>query len=130
MLFISGISMQFNNKISDVNDFSESTASSSSSNETANLQDQQSFEDLLSTDKLEDGSLGSNIMQSFMNVTNNVQYFKNEANTAIKKASLNPDMDNILKMMHKMHDYSKETTVTARVINKFTQSVDQLTKLQ
>jgi len=123
--------MQLNNKINDVNDFSESTSSSSSSsNESANFQDQQSFEDLLTSDTLNDGSLGSNIIQSFMNVTNNVQYFKNEANTAIKKASMNPDMDNILKMMHKMHDYSKETTVTARVINKFTQSVDQLTKLQ
>ena len=123
--------MQLNNKINDVNDFSESTSSSSSSsNESANFQDQQSFEDLLTSDTLNDGSLGSNIIQSFMNVANNVQYFKNEANTAIKKASMNPDMDNILKMMHKMHDYSKETTVTARVINKFTQSVDQLTKLQ
>jgi hypothetical protein len=122
--------MQLNNKINDGNDFSESATSSSSSNESANLQDQQSFEDLLSNDTLNDGSLGSNIMQSFMNVTNNVQYFKNEANTAIKKASINPDMDNILKMMHNMHNYSKETTVTARVINKFTQSVDQLTKLQ
>jgi len=122
--------MQVDNKIKDVNDFSESSTSSSYANDTSNLQDQQSFEDLLSNDTLSDGSLGSNIMQSFMNVTNNVQYFKNEANTAIKKASMNPDMDNILKMMHKMHDYSKETTVTARVINKFTQSVDQLTKLQ
>jgi hypothetical protein len=121
--------MQSTNKISDVNDFSE-TAVSSSHTETRNIQDQQSFENLLGSDSLEEGSLGSNIMQSFMNVTNNVQYFKNSANTAIKKASLNPDMDNILKMMHKMHDYSKETTVTARVINKFTQSVDQLTKLQ
>lgn len=122
--------MQLNNKVNDVNDFSESTSSSSSTNESINFQDQQSFEDLLSSDTLQDGSLGSNIMQSFMNVTNNVQYFKNQANTAIKKASMNPDMDNILKMMHKMHDYSKETTVTARVVNKFTQSVDQLTKLQ
>jgi thiaminase len=123
------------NKLDDVNDFSDTSSvfsdtSSVSSTESVNTQDQQSFEDLLSNDKLQDGSLGSNIMQSFMNVTNNVQYFKNQANTAIKKASLNPDMDNILKMMHKMHDYSKETTVTARVINKFTQAVDQLTKLQ
>lgn len=124
--------MQIDNKIKDVDDFSESSASSSSSytNDTSTLQDQQSFEELLSSDTLSDGSLGSNIMQSFMHVTNNVQYFKNQANTAIKKASMNPAMDNILKMMHKMHDYSKETTVTARVINKFTQSVDQLTKLQ
>lgn len=121
--------MQIDNKINDVNDFSKEV-SSSSSNETANFQDQQSFEELLTQDTLSDGSLGSNIMQNFMNVTNNVQYYKNAANTAIKKASMSPDMDNILKMMHKMHDYSKETTVTARVINKFTQSVDQLTKLQ
>jgi len=112
----------------DVNSFEETK--NSSSPQDSNLQDQQSFEELLANDTLPEGSLGNNIMQTFMQVTNNVQYYKNQANTALKKASLNPDVDNILKMMHKMHDYTKETTITARVISKVTQSVDQLTKLQ
>lgn len=115
--------------LDDVNNF-EDKSGLSSQPQQSNLQDQQSFEELLSSDTLGNGSLGSNIMQSFMHATNNVQYYKNAANTAIKKASLNPQMDNILNMMHKMHDYTKETTITARVVNKVTQSVDQLTKLQ
>jgi F0F1-type ATP synthase delta subunit len=114
--------------INDVNNFD--AKSNSLEPLENNLQDQQSFEELLSKDTLDNGSLGSNIMQTFMNATNNVQYYKNSANTAIKKASLNPKMDNILNMMHKMHDYTKETTITARVVSKVTQSVDQLTKLQ
>ena len=113
----------------DVNSFEE-TNKNSSHLQDSNLQDQQSFEELLANDTLPEGSLGNNIMQTFMQVTNNVQYYKNQANTALKTASLNPDMDNILKMMHKMHNYTKETTITARVINKMTQSVEQLTKLQ
>lgn len=122
--------MQTNKIIDDVNEFSTESSTSTSQPLPNNFQDQQSFEELLGNNTLSDGSLGSNIMQSFMQVTNNVQYFKNKANTAIKKASLNPDMQHILQMMHKMHDYTKETTITARVINKFTQSIDQLTKLQ
>lgn len=114
----------------DVNSFEETSTNSSQVQPDNNLQDQQSFEELLTSDTIKEGSLGSNIMQTFMNATNNVQYYKNQANTALKKASLNPDVDNILKMMHKMHDYTKETTLTARVISKVTQSVDQLTKLQ
>lgn len=124
--------MQIDNKIDNVNEFSQTQNSSSAygSAQDTNVQDQQTFEELLQNETLSDGSLGSNIMKNFMNATNNVQYYKNAANTAIKKASTNPVMDNILAMMHKMHEYSKETTVTARVINKFTQAVDQLTKLQ
>ena len=121
----------FNGKIQDVNNFSEDmNAATSSQQESVNFQDQQSFEELLTQDTLSDGSLGSNIMQGFMHVTNNVQYYKNSANTAIKKASMNPEVENIMKMMQKMHEYNKEVTVSSRVLNKGTQAIDQLTKLQ
>jgi hypothetical protein len=120
----------FNAKVQDVNHFSEDVNTSSSSQEKVDFQDQQSFEDLLTQDTLSDGSVGGNIMQGFMHVTNNVQYYKNSANTAIKKASMNPEVENIMKMMHKMHEYSKEVTISSRVVNKGTQAIDQLTKLQ
>jgi hypothetical protein len=120
----------FNSKVQDVNNFSEDMNTTSSRQENVDIQDQQSFEELLTQDTLSDGSLGGNIMQGFMHVTNNVQYYKNSANTAIKKASMNPEIENIMKMMTKMHEYSKEVTVSSRVLNKATQAVDQLTKLQ
>jgi hypothetical protein len=118
-----------NLSIDDVNNFDTKSIKLEQPLEN-NLQDQQAFEELLGKDTLEEGSLGSKIGQTFLHATNNVQYYKNAANTAIKKASLNPQMDNILKMMYKMHDYTKESTIVARVLNKTTQSIDQLTKLQ
>ena len=120
----------FNAAVQDVNNFSEDVSTSSSFQENVDFQDQQSFEELLTQDTLSDGSLGGNIMQSFMHVTNNVQYYKNAANTAAKKASMNPEVENIMKMMQKMHKYNKEVTVSSRVLNKSTQAIDQLTKLQ
>jgi len=121
----------YNSKITDVNDFSgEIKSSANPTQENTNFQDQQSFEELLGSETLKDGSLGSQIMQGFMHVTNNMQYYKNSANTAIKKASMSPDVENIMQMMQKMHEYNKETTISARVLNKVTQGLDQLTKLQ
>ena len=120
----------FNAKVRDVNNFSEDMKTTSSHQESVDFQDQQSFEELLTQDTLSDGSLGNNIMQGFMHVTNNVQYYKNAANTAVKKASMNPEVENIMKMMQKMHEYNKEVTVSSRVLNKGTQAIDQLTKLQ
>lgn len=120
----------FNAKVEDVNNFTQDMNTSSSYQESVDFQDQQSFEELLTQDTLSDGSLGSNIMQGFMHVTNNIQYYKNAANTAVKKASMNPEVENIMKMMQKMHEYNKEATVSARVLNKSTQAIDQLTKLQ
>jgi hypothetical protein len=117
-------------KIQDVNDFSVVKENMAEARPEADMQDSQKFEEMLGQNTLDDGSLGSNIMQSFTHMTNNLQYFKNSANTAIKKASMQPDLDNIMKMSYKMHEYGKETSFISRAIAKTTQAVDQLTKLQ
>ncbi len=121
-----------NSKINDVNNFTENVGTGTAELEQgkANVQDQASFEEMLTSDTIPEGSLGGKIMQGFMQVSNNVQYYKNAANASIKKATTNPELQNILDMMHRMHTYSKENTITARVVNKFVQSTDQLTKLQ
>jgi Type III secretion basal body protein I, YscI, HrpB, PscI len=121
-----------NKTINDVNNFTENTASTTVDAEKghANIQDQQAFEEMLTSDTIPEGSLGGKIMNGFMQVSNNMQYYKNAANASIKKASTNPELQNILDMMHRMHTNSKEVTITSRLVNKFVQSTDQLTKLQ
>jgi hypothetical protein len=111
------------------------SASEFTQTEQAPLQDSiggdaESFNDLLSSDGLEAGSLGDLVMKQFATQTNSIQQSKVEANKAIKAAVEKPSMERILESANKTNLYNEQALVMTKVITKGTQAIDQLTKLQ
>lgn len=75
-------------------------------------------------------TLGARLLGGIKQASEHLQQRSNEFERSVRSAQRSLDPVEMLKTAHLLANYNQETMVTAKVVNKATQSLDQLSKLQ
>lgn len=88
------------------------------------------FQSLLAAPKGDSQTLGGRLLTGLRESAERLEHRSLEFDQSVRRAQQSLDPVDMMKTAHLLADYNHETMLTAKVINKATQSLDQLSKLQ